>query len=94
MHKEEEVELDPQVRTVPMDGPSLFLVETVTPLQFLPNDHQQYQELLQSVANDLQIALEEVKDLQHWHLDIVQPQGPSKVALLINEAILKLPRAV
>lgn len=52
------------------------------------------QELLQRVTSDLQILLEEIQDPQHQFLDILQPQGPRKLALSISEAVLELARGV
>lgn len=58
------------------------------------NSSRQYPELLQRLASDLQILLGEVQNLQHWLLDVLQLEGPSKVALPINEAILEPERVV
>lgn len=48
--------------------------EAIAPYSpFLPDDHRQYQQLLQRVAAELQIPLEDVQDTQHKLLDILQP---------------------
>ncbi|EMP41002.1 Protein phosphatase 1 regulatory subunit 12B [Chelonia mydas] len=44
----------------------------------LPEDHRQYQELLQRVAIELQIPLQEFHDVQYKLMDILQPTGTSQ----------------
>lgn len=47
-----------------LTGVSSSVNDTVMPLPCcLPDDHWQYQDLLQRVASDLQTPLEEIKDL-------------------------------
>lgn len=53
----------------------------------LPEYHRQYQELLQRVAAELEVPLEEVSDRQCRLLDILQPSGPSTVAFSVNKAL-------
>lgn len=64
--------------------------DTVIPsLPSAPDDHCQYQEVLQMVTNNLEIPLKEVQDPQHWLLDVLQPQGLPRAALPINEVVLE-----
>lgn len=71
---------------------SSSLDKKVTPSSPCPSDdHKQYQELLQRVAIELKIPLEEVQDTQRDLLDILQPSGPLRVALPVNQDILVLP---
>ncbi|KAH1171820.1 hypothetical protein KIL84_007438 [Mauremys mutica] len=75
VYMEEEPELEPQVPIVPTRACSSSLDDIVNPSSPSPlNEYYQNQELLQRVANDLQIPLEKIKDLQRWLLDILQPQ--------------------
>lgn len=60
----------------------------------LPEDHRQYQELLQRVAIELQIPLQEFHDMQYKLMDILQPTGTSQVGLPVNEAIMEPVRVV
>lgn len=76
---------EPLVSTVASSSPDEALIPaSLSP----PDDHRQYQELLQQGAMDLGILLEEIQNMQYQLLDIFQPQGPSQVDLSINDAIL------
>lgn len=55
---------------------SLSLDEAVTPtFPSSLDNHRQFQELLRSVVEQLQISLEEVQDLQHKFLGILHLQA-------------------
>lgn len=59
-----------------------------------PDDYRQFQELLQRMANALEIPLEEVQDSQCQLLDILHASIPERVALPIHNASLQLACAV
>lgn len=91
VYEEEAVEL---VMLVPAGAASSLDNAVILLPSCQPNEHWRYQDLLQWVADYLQISLEKVRDPQHHLQNILQPQGPYRVALPINEAILELTRAV
>lgn len=61
----------------------------IPPLLSLPDDYGQYQDLLRHVVSALNLPEEDVKDLRDEFLDILQPIGPSWVALPIHNTILQ-----
>lgn len=62
VYEEEEVEVDLQVPMVLTGTSASSPDKAITHSPSLPDDHPQYQELLQKVAIDLQIPLEEIQD--------------------------------
>lgn len=57
-------------------------------------NYTQFHDLLRKITGALQFLLEEVQDIIHKLLNILQTAGPSKVALPINEAMLELTKII
>ncbi|EMP35905.1 Serine-protein kinase ATM [Chelonia mydas] len=84
-HEIEEIEPDPQV---PIGVSSSLPEAAVAPSSpSPPGDHRQYRELLQRVAYDLHIPIEEIQDIQHCLLDILQPPGPILLIAQVLERV-------
>lgn len=90
--EERKDEPDPLVPVGILTSSPIALVVLASP--FPLDNHRQFQKLLWRVVEELQISLENVQDLQHKFLDILEPVGSSCVALPVNEAILELARSV
>lgn len=72
-----EIELNLQVLTgVSTSSPDEVMAST---LPSPPDEHRQYQELLQRVTNDMQSPLEDIKDTPHWLPDILKRSVSSSV---------------
>lgn len=54
----------------------------------MADDFRQFQDLIRRVADKLQIPMEEVKDLQHKLLDVLQSAIVSRLVLPVSEALL------
>ncbi|EMP37676.1 Methionine synthase reductase [Chelonia mydas] len=105
VYKKEMEEPDAQVPTVPTVVSSSSLDEAVTLLPSPLDNHCWYQELLERVASDVQIpleeelfkrvanelkiTLEEVPETHHELTDILQATTSSRVALPINGVIME-----
>lgn len=80
-YKSEEMELAQVLMDVSSSSPD----EAITPLSpSPPDDHRQYQELLQRVVTEFGIPFKEVQDTQYRLLDIFQLFSPSRMALPVN----------
>lgn len=61
----------------------------------LPQDDiRAHQDLLKRIAANLGLELEELKESSHSLINILASAVPSKVALLINEAVMGLVKAL
>lgn len=53
-----------------------------------PDGHKGYQDLLKQVVSSLGVQTEVVKEVTHGLLDSLSQAGPSRVALLLHDAIM------
>lgn len=88
-------EISDQEAAPPANLSSSSLDETVMlPTPTMGDDFKQFQELFKSVADSLDISLVEVAECQHKLLDILHISTSSKIALLINDAIIELAKTI
>ncbi|CAM2103381.1 unnamed protein product [Caretta caretta] len=81
----------PLVHTAPLHRLMMFLSRPLCH----PNDHMQYQDLLQCMATALNLPVKDVQVPQNQILDILQSPGPSCTILLIHEnALMQAAQAV